>query len=73
MNKYNVKILDEAKELSSLSNEEALNNLSIDRLRKLEKYYDNVIKENKLRKVVIFLAKALWTLFAKCSQDEKKL
>lgn len=28
-------------------NEEALNNLSIDRLRKLEKYYDNVIKENE--------------------------
>jgi len=40
-------IHDKTKELSSLSNEEALNNLSIDRLRKLEKYYDNVIKENE--------------------------
>ncbi len=28
-------------------NKEALNKLSIDRLKKLEKYYDNVIKENE--------------------------
>ena len=28
-------------------NEEALNMLSIDRLKKLEKYYDSVIKENE--------------------------
>ena len=34
-------------------NEEALNMLSIDRLRKLEKYYDSVIeeKEKKLKKL----------------------
>ena len=28
-------------------NEEALNMLSIDRLKKLEKYYDSVIEENE--------------------------
>lgn len=37
-------------------NEEALNMLSIDRLKKLEKYYDNIIEQNneKIRKLKAF-------------------
>lgn len=56
--KFDRKVVDAVVEKNNFlkeieGNEEALNMLSIDRLKKLEKYYDNIIKQNneKIKKL----------------------
>lgn len=56
--KVDAKVVDSVVEKNNFlkeieGNEEALNMLSIDRLKKLEKYYDNIIKQNneKIKKL----------------------